>query len=160
MIALILERDPPPLTQYVPGIPSELERIINKALTKDREQRYQTARDLLTDLRHLQQRLEVEAEFERSASAEVSEEEVMGGRARAKMATADLSAARTEGARTTSSAEYLVSRIKQHKAVCDRCADLRAAINSCGDVVPTAAWFELGLLIDLNGYRSRTYQTQ
>ena len=66
VIALILEREPPPLTQYVRKIPSELERIISKSLIKDREQRYQTAEDLLVDLRHLQKRLEVGTELDRS----------------------------------------------------------------------------------------------
>jgi tRNA A-37 threonylcarbamoyl transferase component Bud32/tetratricopeptide (TPR) repeat protein len=36
-----------------PGLPAELERIINKALEKDRETRYQTARDILVDLKRL-----------------------------------------------------------------------------------------------------------
>jgi serine/threonine protein kinase len=55
VIALILEREPPPLSHYVRGIPSELQRIISKALIKDREERYQTAKDLLIDLSRLQQ---------------------------------------------------------------------------------------------------------
>ena len=49
-ISLILQKDPVPLTRFAPEIPSELERIVNKALTKDREERYQTAKDLLIDL--------------------------------------------------------------------------------------------------------------
>jgi hypothetical protein len=36
-----------------PDVPEALERIINKALEKDREVRYQTARDLLVDLTRL-----------------------------------------------------------------------------------------------------------
>ena len=67
VIALILEREPPPLARYAREVPPELERIVGKALTKDRGQRYQTAKDLLVDLRRLRQRLEVEAETERSA---------------------------------------------------------------------------------------------
>ena len=66
VIALILERDPPPLARYAREAPAELERIVSKALTKDREERYQTAKDLLVDLRRLRQRLEVEAEIERT----------------------------------------------------------------------------------------------
>ncbi|HKR60979.1 MAG TPA: bifunctional serine/threonine-protein kinase/formylglycine-generating enzyme family protein, partial [Pyrinomonadaceae bacterium] len=59
-IARIIEREPAPLARYVPGLPTELERIVNKALTKDRENRYQTAKDLLIDLKKLKQRLELE----------------------------------------------------------------------------------------------------
>jgi hypothetical protein len=39
-----------------------------KALRKDRDERYQTIKELLTDLRRLKQRLEFEAELERSAA--------------------------------------------------------------------------------------------
>lgn len=40
-----------------PKIPTELERIIGKALEKDREERYQNAHDLLVDLRRLKREL-------------------------------------------------------------------------------------------------------
>ena len=62
VIALILEREPPPLSRFARDVPAELERIVNKALTKDAEARYQTATDLLVDLRRLRQRLAIEAE--------------------------------------------------------------------------------------------------
>jgi serine/threonine-protein kinase len=67
VIALILEREPPPLLRYARDIPAELERIVSKALTKDKEERYQTAKDLLVDLRRLKQRLDVEADIERNS---------------------------------------------------------------------------------------------
>ena len=69
-ISLILQKDPVPLTRYVKEIPSELERIVSKALTKDREERYQTAKDLLIDLRNLKRKLEVDAELDRTAPSE------------------------------------------------------------------------------------------
>jgi hypothetical protein len=44
-ISLILQREPAPLTRYAHAVPAELERIVvTKALTKDREERYQTAK--------------------------------------------------------------------------------------------------------------------
>ncbi len=43
--------EPPPLAQYAPKVPAELERIVNKALVKERENRYQTIKELLNDLR-------------------------------------------------------------------------------------------------------------
>jgi len=39
-----------PPTSLVPQIPAELERIVLKTLTKEREERYQTAREILDDL--------------------------------------------------------------------------------------------------------------
>src|SRR5229473_7970903 len=43
-ISLILQKEPAPLTRYTPEVPAELERIVSKALTKNRDDRYQTAR--------------------------------------------------------------------------------------------------------------------
>src|SRR5712692_2208797 len=63
----ILTRAALPLARYSPEAPAELERIVAKALAKDREERYQTARDLFIDLRKLKQRQEIDAEMERYA---------------------------------------------------------------------------------------------
>ena len=54
----ILNRSPAPLAQTVPGIPAELDRILDKALDKDRTLRYQTATDLKTDLARLRRTLD------------------------------------------------------------------------------------------------------
>jgi serine/threonine protein kinase len=71
IIAAILEREPRSLNSISSDIPDALEWIVNKALTKDRDDRYQTARELLTDLRRLKQRLSVAAEIERSGAPEL-----------------------------------------------------------------------------------------
>ena len=121
VIALILEREPPPLARYAREVPSELERIVSKALTKDREERYQTAKDLLVDLRRLRQRLEVEAEIERTVQPqERSSEEkaVATSSEQTAAATARAATVETEDAavaHSTSSAAYLVKEIKLHK---------------------------------------------
>ena len=46
----ILDAAPVPALRLNPDMPADLERIINKALEKDRNLRYQTAADLRTDL--------------------------------------------------------------------------------------------------------------
>ncbi|MCM3869990.1 MAG: protein kinase [Pyrinomonadaceae bacterium] len=56
-IVAILEREPTPVTESLPGMPSELEWIVTKALRKDRDQRYQTAREFAIDLGHLKEGL-------------------------------------------------------------------------------------------------------
>jgi serine/threonine protein kinase/tetratricopeptide (TPR) repeat protein len=49
----ILNRAPVPAVRLNPDVPAELERIINKALEKDRNLRYQHASDMRTDLQRL-----------------------------------------------------------------------------------------------------------
>jgi serine/threonine protein kinase/Tol biopolymer transport system component len=49
----ILNKTPPSASTLNPAIPGELDRIADKALEKDRELRYQSARDLRTDLARL-----------------------------------------------------------------------------------------------------------
>jgi len=60
----ILTREPTPLARYSKQVPPELERIVSKALRKDREERYQTAKDLLLDLKSLKQEMEIAAKLE------------------------------------------------------------------------------------------------
>ena len=48
---------PEPITSLRTAVPVDLERIVNKCLEKDRAERYQTAGDLIADLRHVQRML-------------------------------------------------------------------------------------------------------
>jgi non-specific serine/threonine protein kinase len=54
----ILNREPQPIVQLNPALPAELARILSKSLEKDRELRYQSARDLKTDLARLRRDLD------------------------------------------------------------------------------------------------------
>ncbi|MGZ8846197.1 MAG: alpha/beta fold hydrolase [Pyrinomonadaceae bacterium] len=65
-VVSILETEPPSLSTLAPDIPAELQRIVRKALTKDRDSRYQTARDLMIDLKTLRRDLDIKSEIERS----------------------------------------------------------------------------------------------
>ena len=66
-IVQILENEPAPLRQASRfNIPDELDRIVNKALVKNVDERYQTAKDMLIDLRKLRKLLDVESEMRRS----------------------------------------------------------------------------------------------
>ena len=49
----ILNRRPTPVSQLNPALPAELDHILDKALEKDRELRYQSARELRADLARL-----------------------------------------------------------------------------------------------------------
>jgi eukaryotic-like serine/threonine-protein kinase len=54
IIEAVLTRSPVPARSINPDIPPGLEEIINKALHKDRDQRYQHAADIRTDLQRLE----------------------------------------------------------------------------------------------------------
>jgi serine/threonine protein kinase/tetratricopeptide (TPR) repeat protein len=66
----ILERPPVPPVRLNPDIPPKLEDVVNKALEKDRNLRYQHAADLRTDL----QRLKRDTDSGRSAQHTMPEE--------------------------------------------------------------------------------------
>src|SRR6476661_3285532 len=68
VIVAITQKEPPPIARFAPNVPAELEWIVMKALRKDRDERYQTIKELLTDLRRLRQRLDFESELERSSA--------------------------------------------------------------------------------------------
>src|SRR5258705_12162650 len=70
VIGLILNKDRPPLARYDREAPPELERIVSKALTKDLEERYQTAKDFLVDLKRLKRQLDLDSEIERTVPPE------------------------------------------------------------------------------------------
>ena len=73
IIVSIIERNPPPLTRYSPDTPVEMEWIVSKALRKDRDERYQTAKDLGNDLRRLKQHLDIAHELEASGGSSSAE---------------------------------------------------------------------------------------
>jgi serine/threonine protein kinase/tetratricopeptide (TPR) repeat protein len=105
----VLERDPRPLTSFSYGAPVELQRIVSKAMRKDREERYQTVKDLLLDLKSLKRELEATTTLSYAANAETS------SGSRAAIAHSGASSSGPMSVRVTSSAEYIVEGIKRHK---------------------------------------------
>jgi len=60
-IASILTREPPPLSGELPDVPLKLESILQKALRKNSDERYQTIKEMLADLRILKGELETDS---------------------------------------------------------------------------------------------------
>jgi serine/threonine protein kinase/Flp pilus assembly protein TadD len=100
VMGAVLHREPTPINQLVPGLPQEIERIVNKTLRKDREQRYQTAKDLLLDLKDANQDLDFQNKKERTTAPQIT-------------AATALSPSDTKP--STSSAEFLTQEVKKHK---------------------------------------------
>jgi serine/threonine-protein kinase len=113
VLTLILEGRP--LLPYRSEVTEMLEEIVTKALRKDKEDRYQTAKELRTDLESLKKRLEFEAEKQRHLSPDArggSKRATNGGQKGAHKPTDSTSGA--SALHATSRAEYLVSEIKKH----------------------------------------------
>ncbi|MDX2043518.1 MAG: protein kinase [Acidobacteriota bacterium] len=71
VLSSILQTAPPPIRRSMPNAPEELEWIVTKLLAKDRDERYQTARELSNDLKRLRQRLELQtAQVKQSKSGD------------------------------------------------------------------------------------------
>ena len=62
-VAAILERKPELLGRLRRGVPAELERIVSRALAKNRDERYTSIADLAEDLRKLRATLGAEPRF-------------------------------------------------------------------------------------------------
>src|SRR5262245_1965664 len=105
----VLDHDPRPLTSFSYGAPVELQRIVSKAMRKDREERYQTVKDMLLDLKSLKRELEATTTMSYAASAETS------GGSRIAVASSTTSPSEPIVVRAISSAEYIVGEIKNHK---------------------------------------------
>ncbi|MBA4122955.1 MAG: protein kinase [Acidobacteria bacterium] len=104
VIGSILHKEFAPLSQTVPDMPRELQHIVEKCLRKDRDERYQTIKDVLIDLKDVKQELEFQNKLERTAAPN-----------REEAKTQVFNPTTAGAAHTTSSAEYVVSEIKQHK---------------------------------------------
>jgi serine/threonine protein kinase/tetratricopeptide (TPR) repeat protein len=92
----ILNRAPTPLLRVNPDLPPELERIVNKALEKDRRLRYQSVADIRTDLQRLKRDTE-SARLLVATSAVVGVREPRGTRWRLVIPTAAAAVALAAG---------------------------------------------------------------
>jgi serine/threonine protein kinase/Tol biopolymer transport system component len=123
IIVAILEKEPLPLSTYVPNVPEALEWIATETLTKDRNERTQTARELMKRLQRLKQRVNADDELERSVAPEhfatTRSGATAGGvsihSAPTTIGVGTPGTGQVSGPTNVSSAEYVVNQIKNHK---------------------------------------------
>src|SRR5258706_4987310 len=112
VISAILAKTPAPsLARFAHDVPARLEEIVEKSLTKNRDERYQTSKDLLIDLKRLKQSLEPRPGIERSASPEIKR----NAQAATVKAAGEKAGMNVAIAPSTSSAEYIVGEMRRHK---------------------------------------------
>jgi TolB-like protein/Tfp pilus assembly protein PilF len=100
-----MENEPPPLARYS-DVPAEFERIVSKTLQKSKDERYQSADDLLLDLKDLKQQREV-TRLKRSLQVDASSKETT--------TPVDWQTGHTFHASAVHTAGYLVNKSKRHK---------------------------------------------
>lgn len=113
----LMEDDVPSLTGYT-NVPAELGRIVTKALRKDQKERYQTASEMVRDLRSLKEELQLEARLKVLLEAVPNSKERItksDGRRLERVRTSATRSVDTGVAPSASSAEYLVSDVKRYR---------------------------------------------
>ncbi|MCH7772591.1 MAG: protein kinase, partial [Bacteroidetes bacterium] len=65
----ILNENPQPITGLRTGVPMELERIVNKILIKNQEERYQNIADILVDLKNIKKEYETSTSTSKTVTA-------------------------------------------------------------------------------------------
>ena len=111
VIAAILKSEPEPISKRTSGTPHELERIIGKALRKDRDERYQNIKDMLIDLNDLKRDLDTQMRSD-TATFGVTD----GGNHGIATGNGNITVASTgfAGQRTNSISEMFVSQFRLH----------------------------------------------
>jgi len=71
VLAAVLTKEP----EQLRGVPAALEQIVSKTLQKDKRQRYQTAKELLQDLKEIKQELEIQSHLARASSPNLKEQQ-------------------------------------------------------------------------------------
>src|SRR5437870_4009674 len=128
VIVAIAKNDPLPIARFAPAIPAEFEWIVMKALRKHVDERYQTVKELESDLKKLKQRIEFQSELERSmgpekltgalaafADTEIPHAPYLSTQTSVPSAAQSTGALPSAAHTRASSAEYIVKEIKQHK---------------------------------------------
>jgi eukaryotic-like serine/threonine-protein kinase len=101
--ANLINAQPSPLSHFTTNVANELQRIVTKTLTKDKGERYQTMKALLTDLTQAKANLRLEEEPQRRPFTKTEDERVQPA------------LTRKVGRSTRQSKQGFAKRIKEHK---------------------------------------------
>jgi serine/threonine protein kinase len=112
-----IREEPPSITIFNRDVPSDLQRVVRRCLAKDPEERYQTIKDVSIELKEVRRELQSGARIDTTvptSSAASSSQPINdsdGSGAAAAQSNLPSAAPSTQ----VSSAEYIISGIKQHR---------------------------------------------
>jgi serine/threonine protein kinase/tetratricopeptide (TPR) repeat protein len=111
----IQEQPHTPLSKVVEHVPEQLERIIDRALAKDPNDRYPTATEMLVDMRLVKRQLENVTENDRTVLFGQTSPEPGGRESRPRNVSGASATTQSSGPYPVSSAEYIVNQVKLHR---------------------------------------------
>ncbi|MBC8030930.1 MAG: protein kinase [Pyrinomonadaceae bacterium] len=115
----IIDHDPPPLMTQSAEVPRHLERIVSKALAKDKAKRYQTITDFKIDLEQLREELQLSNSETKAQSQSPAETRATIQTAFVPSVAGNRSSADTEPLAVSTNPEgngSLATRVARHKA--------------------------------------------
>jgi serine/threonine-protein kinase len=111
---MVVYEQAPPLADFNPSAPAELQRIVRRCLAKDADERYQSIKEVAIELKSLRREMEGSAPIDTTVSPSLEEPSQRPGDAETRSVSA--TSTQTSSMKSeASSAEYIVSGIKQHK---------------------------------------------
>src|SRR5438094_1330824 len=114
----IIREQPTPITNFNPDVPYDLQRIVRRCLPKDPEERYQTIKDVAIELKDVRRELQGRAGIDTTVPPPSTvSSTIHEGTDAAHISAPPTSLSPTPSSTHPSSAEYIVSGIKQHKTV-------------------------------------------
>jgi serine/threonine protein kinase/tetratricopeptide (TPR) repeat protein len=114
----IIREPAAPISDLNPSAPADLQRIVRRCLAKDADERYQTIKDVAIELKEVRRELAGRAGFDTTVPPPpLSESKSASGAQATMVQSSRVVSDASPGSLSTraSSAEYIVSGIKQHK---------------------------------------------
>jgi serine/threonine protein kinase len=147
----IIREQPPPITSFNPDVPGDLQRVVRRCLAKDPEERYQTIKDVSIELKEVRRELQAGAGINTTvplssaaSSRPIGDSDPSGG------AAASTSVPSAVPSTQVSSAEHIISGIKQHRV---------AAIVVAGVLIVVVAAIGIGFYKFTGGKKSPSLPT-
>lgn len=111
----IIREPPPPISDFNPDAPPELQKIVRRCLEKDAEERYQSIKDVAIEIKELRRQLDGGSIYATSSSATGSEASRFNWTGWARTEGHPTNKISTAASTRVSSFEYVVGEIRRHR---------------------------------------------